>query len=860
MISGAAVIEAGVAGPSDPVDCGMGSIQVGRFVIHDAEHERFGVIPLSEVIAKSSNVGMVRVGLRLGPQRLYDTARSLGIGVPTGIDLPGENGGLLRDTSRWSGLSNAEISFGQEVSVTPIQLAVALSAVANGGFRVRPRMLRKSVDASGREWYPPAAAPRRVLSASTAAAMNAILKGVVSEGTGKRAAVPGYVVAGKTGTAQKAIGHGYARDKYVATFAGYAPADHPRLVLVVTVDEPRGQYFASEVAAPIFSRILARAMAILEVPPDGAEVPAPPAAPPIVVAQRAPVFASGVVPASLGRSPSASPMTRMPDLSGLPARTAMRGALAARRRGAPLRLRVRRRAEPPLGSRHPARNDLPDPTVGIVVVSMKLEEIIEESALSVEPASNPEISSVVSDSRRVTPGALFVAIAGERADGFDFAADAARLGAAAVASDRPRPADFPVPWVRVADPRRAAAVWSQRVLGDPWKRLVIAGVTGTNGKTTTAMLLAGIFRRARGDSGFIGTVGYGWKGTALAAPRTTPEGDALAQMMAGMVRDGVRACAMEVSSHAIALERVAGIRFDAAVFTNLTRDHLDFHGTMEEYGASKERLFALRKAGAPAVVNVDDPWGRAMAARLPPPVVTFSPGGGREADWRAEDVRVSLEGTRFVAAGPGGSSAIESPLVGRFHVENLLAAWAAARALGVPEATVAAELAANPGAPGRMERVEAGQPYAILVDYAHTEDALRRLLSTVREMTDRTIILVFGCGGDRDRGKREPMGRAAAELSDIPIATSDNPRGEDPAEILKEVERGLVAGGASKYLKFVDRREAIGRAIELANSRSVVVIAGKGHETTQTIGGREYPFDDRVVAAECVRAARRVLS
>jgi UDP-N-acetylmuramoyl-L-alanyl-D-glutamate--2,6-diaminopimelate ligase len=317
---------------------------------------------------------------------------------------------------------------------------------------------------------------------------------------------------------------------------------------------------------------------------------------------------------------------------------------------------------------------------------------------------------------------------------------------------------------------------------------------------------------------------------------------------------------MEVSSHAIALERVAGVRFDAAVFTNLTRDHLDFHGTMGAYGEAKERLFALRKPAGAAVVNVDDPWGRPMAERLEPPVVRFSPAGDPAADWRAEAVEVSLSGTRFRAAGPRGAVPVDSPLVGRFHVENLLAAFAAADALGVPHAAATAELAVNPGAPGRMERVDAGQQYTILVDYAHTEDALRRLLGAVRELTDRTIILVFGCGGDRDPGKREPMGRAAAELADIPIATSDNPRGEDPAEILRAVERGLVAGGASKFLKFVDRREAIAHAIDLANSRSVVVIAGKGHETTQVIGGREYPFDDRVVAAECVRAARRVSS
>jgi UDP-N-acetylmuramoyl-L-alanyl-D-glutamate--2,6-diaminopimelate ligase len=247
-----------------------------------------------------------------------------------------------------------------------------------------------------------------------------------------------------------------------------------------------------------------------------------------------------------------------------------------------------------------------------------------------------------------------------------------------------------------------------------------------------------------------------------------------------------------------------------------------------------------------------------MAARLAAPVFTYSPSGDPAADYRAEAIEVTLTGTRFTAAGPRGTAPIASPLVGRFNVENLLAAWAAADALAIDPGTTAAELAENAGAPGRMERVEAGQQYTILVDYAHTEDALRRLLSAVREITDKTIILVFGCGGDRDRGKREPMGRAAAELADIPIATSDNPRGEDPAEILKEVERGLTAGGASKYLKFVDRREAIAQAIELANSRSVVVIAGKGHETTQVIGGREFPFDDRAVAAECVRAARRV--
>ena len=345
VITGSALIESGIAAPADPVDCGQGTIQVGNFVIHDAEHERYGIIPFSQVIAKSSNVGMVRLGLRLGPQRLYSAVRSFGIGEPTGIDLPGENVGILRPVPQWSLLSNASISYGQEVSVTPIQLGVAMSVIANGGYRVRPRIRARTIDPDGRESASPPAPPQRVLSPATVSAMNEILRGVVVEGTGKRAAAAGYLVAGKTGTAQKAIGRGYSRDKFVATFAGFAPADDPRVVLVVTIDEPRGQYFASEVAAPVFGRILARMLPMLGVPPSGSVVPVP-AAPPQQIAQQRPVFAPGVVPAALpvvpsatagvvssalpGISSSALPRRarpeapdRMPDLIGLPARVAV---------------------------------------------------------------------------------------------------------------------------------------------------------------------------------------------------------------------------------------------------------------------------------------------------------------------------------------------------------------------------------------------------------------------------------------------------------------------------------------------------------------------------------------------------------
>ncbi|MGH9441171.1 MAG: penicillin-binding protein [Thermoanaerobaculia bacterium] len=322
VITGSAMLESGVAAPEDPVDCGEGTIQVGNYVIHDAEHERFGIIPFSQVIAKSSNVGMVRLGLRLGAQRLYSAVRAFGIGEPTGIDLPGENVGILRQVSQWSLLSNASISYGQEVSVTPIQLGVAMSVVANGGYRIRPRIRARTIDPDGHESDAPQAPPERILSPSTVSAMNQILRGVVVEGTGKRAAAEGYLVAGKTGTAQKAIGHGYSRDKFVATFAGFAPADDPRVVLVVTIDEPRGQYFASEVAAPVFGRILSQMLPMLGIPPSGSVVPAP-ASPAMEIAQRKPVFASGVETASLSRAIGAEGEDRMPDVRGLPARAAI---------------------------------------------------------------------------------------------------------------------------------------------------------------------------------------------------------------------------------------------------------------------------------------------------------------------------------------------------------------------------------------------------------------------------------------------------------------------------------------------------------------------------------------------------------
>jgi len=476
------------------------------------------------------------------------------------------------------------------------------------------------------------------------------------------------------------------------------------------------------------------------------------------------------------------------------------------------------------------------------------------------PAAGREVLRVSHDSREVKPGDLFFAIRGGRSDGLDHVSEAVARGAVAVVSDRPAPdagsGGAGVPWVTVERPRLALALAAARLAGDPAEKLVLAGVTGTNGKTTTTLLLSAILGRHFGAAGFLGTIGYRTGRREMEAPRTTPDATVIQALLAEMVDQGLKAAAVEVSSHALALDRVAGCRFDVAVFTNLTREHLDFHRDMEDYYSAKAMLFEMRKPGAIAVVNVDDPYGARLAAQVFSPVLRVS-SRGAPADVSADAILCDLGGVSFDVVRPDVPAfRIESPLLGRFNVDNLLAAAAAGLALGFSEEEIADGCARVRTVPGRLERVEAGQPFPIVVDYAHTPDALERLLLAVRELTDLKIVLVFGAGGDRDRGKRFPMGEIAGRLADIPIVTSDNPRSEDPAAILAEVGAGLAASRATKALRIVDLREAIRAAIDLANSGTIVVIAGKGHETTQVIGSQELPFDDRRVAAELAGARR----
>jgi UDP-N-acetylmuramoyl-L-alanyl-D-glutamate--2,6-diaminopimelate ligase len=476
---------------------------------------------------------------------------------------------------------------------------------------------------------------------------------------------------------------------------------------------------------------------------------------------------------------------------------------------------------------------------------------------SVMGSGEANVKGISHDSRTVTPGDLFVAIRGGKSDGLAHVPEAVARGAVAIAAEVGPPSPVGLPWVRVPDARRALSLAAARLAGDPAEKLVLAAVTGTNGKTTTASLLSALLSQKYGRAGFVGTVGYSTGTRTVEASRTTPDAVLLQKLLAEMVEAHVPAAALEASSHALALERLAGCRFDVAVFTNLTRDHLDFHADMEDYFLAKAKLFSMRKPGAAAVVNVDDPWGTRLAGEAAGPVVRTSTRAAPGADVRAESIVCTLEGTSFELVSTSGAGfRVVSKLLGRFNADNLLSAAAGGLALGLTPEQIRAGIGALQRVPGRLEPVEAGQPYRILVDYAHTPDALERLLSAVRELTDRKIILVFGCGGDRDRGKRFPMGEIAGRMADIPIATSDNPRSEDPAQILAEVGAGLAASGATKALKIVDRREAIRAAIELANPGTVVVLAGKGHEGTQVIGDRELPFDDRRVAVEIVEGRR----
>jgi UDP-N-acetylmuramoyl-L-alanyl-D-glutamate--2,6-diaminopimelate ligase len=470
-------------------------------------------------------------------------------------------------------------------------------------------------------------------------------------------------------------------------------------------------------------------------------------------------------------------------------------------------------------------------------------ELLTETRSEIRGEPEKPVSSLCYRSGDATPGALFFAIPGARLDGHDYAAEAVLKGATALVVERVLPLEVTqvvVPSVRVAMGPISAAFYRR-----PAERLRMVGVTGTNGKTTTTFLLGSVFRAWGWAPGVIGTTGVRMNDRVVPFPRTTPEAPDLQRLLAEMVDGGVDAVAMEVSSHGLHQHRVDGTRYEVAVFTNLTQDHLDYHASMQEYFDAKARLFTPAMSDR-AVVNHDSPEGRRLVGSGLP-TVTFGLDVG--ADLRATDVRTTREGLSFRVR----DLEVRSALRGLFNVENCLACLAAARELGIGDDAIARGIAEVRGVPGRVEPVEAGQDFLVMVDYAHTPDSLENVLRAARPLSAERLIVVFGCGGDRDRAKRPLMGRTAASLADLTIVTTDNPRSEDPTAILAEIEPGVRAGGG-RYVVEPDRREAIALAVREAGPGDVVVIAGKGHEAYQEFADRTVAFDDRTVASEEIRA------
>ncbi len=490
---------------------------------------------------------------------------------------------------------------------------------------------------------------------------------------------------------------------------------------------------------------------------------------------------------------------------------------------------------------------------------MKLAELAKEiDAIASTGRLDFDARDVTHDSRACEPGSVFVAIRGEKVDAHKFIPQAIERGAIAVISELVSPNESVPAWIQVENVRAALARAAAAANGHPSERLKLVGVTGTNGKTTTAHLIDSIIRASQGTSAIFGTISHRVGNESAVALNTTPESSDIQRMLGQAAAAGCKCAVMEVSSHAIELHRADALKFAVAVFTNLTRDHLDFHRTMENYFAAKEKLFsgALGSQPGVSVINVDDEYGRRLFRSAKGDRISY--GFGNRTDVGTDDFKLSAQGLTFTASTPKGRIDIVSVLVGRFHVYNILAAVAAGLALEANLEDIARGVAECRTVSGRFEQVTlngsgAAAPFAVFVDYAHTDDALKNVLHTAREVAGSgRVITVFGCGGDRDRTKRAPMGEIAGSLSDVAIVTSDNPRTEDPEAIISDIEAGL-SNVAQPHIKLTDRREAIFHAIDEAREGDVVLIAGKGHETYQILGEQRIHFDDHEVAREAMR-------
>jgi len=488
-------------------------------------------------------------------------------------------------------------------------------------------------------------------------------------------------------------------------------------------------------------------------------------------------------------------------------------------------------------------------------IRRKLTELFQGAQATVPPAvSNFEIRRVVCDSRKVQPGALFFALHGAKADGNAFIQDAVKRGAVAIASEQSAPASLPgtVAWIQVRGERKALAIAAANFFGRPADVLQLVAVTGTNGKTTTTSLIDAIVKASGAKTGLFGTIAYHTPLGDYPAPNTTPESVDLQGFFAEIRDAGGKYAVLEASSHSLAMDRLWSCHFQAAVFTNLTREHMDFHKTFEDYFAAKRRLFEGTGAGAPevAVLNGDDEFGKRLAG-LAKRTVTY--GLESQADITTKKFQLTFEGLTFTAQTPNGKLNVVSPLVGRINVFNLLAAIGAAQAFGLSNEVIETGIRNLESVSGRFQRIDLGQPFLVIVDYAHTDDALENLIRTARELNPKgRIITLFGCGGEKDRTKRPVMGEVTGRLSDLTILSSDNPRSEDPLKIISDVIVGLQKT-AGKYLIEPDREKAIGLAMDEARAGDIVLLAGKGHENYQILADRTFEFDDREMARCALR-------
>jgi len=483
---------------------------------------------------------------------------------------------------------------------------------------------------------------------------------------------------------------------------------------------------------------------------------------------------------------------------------------------------------------------------------MKLKDLFRDvPGGEINGNGDPEILGLAYSSQQVRPGFLFAALRGGKTDGFRFVDDALGRGAAAVLADKPRPQDRKTAWIKALDTREALALASANFYDHPSMKLKVVGITGTKGKTTVTYLLESILLKAGLATGVIGTINYRWAGRIAPAERTTPEAPDMQRMLSEMLAGGVTHCLIEVSSHGLDLKRVWGIHFDIAAFTNLSPEHLDYHESMEDYFEAKKKLFFLNAKKRTAVVNLDDPWGKRLMNELPLKTVSF--GLEPAAIVRAGNLRLTENGIKADVDYPGGQIKVCSRLMGRHNLYNILTAIASGLALNVPAAAIKEGISELKGVPGRLEKIENSLGFQVYVDYAHTDEALRSLLETVRELKPNRILLVFGAGGDRDKAKRPRMGKVAAALADLSILTSDNPRSEDPLAIIADIERGLTEGKARDYRIVPDRREAIGHALAAAGKGDYVLIVGKGHERTQTFKDETVPFDDREIIRDILK-------